>query len=77
MEQLEADGLTNHEPAETKNTYWMVTAVLDPMLDWPKEKLMAALDKEGIDSGRCFIRSAVCRHTPVSRNRQWPESAMR
>ena len=32
------DGLTlNHEPAETKNTYWMVTAVLDPMSDW-KEK---------------------------------------
>ena len=49
------DGLTlNHEPAETKNTYWMVTAVLDPMLDWPKEKLMAALDKEAIDSRPMF-----------------------
>ena len=49
------DGLTlNHEPAETKNTYWMVTAVLDPMLDWPKEKLMTALDQEGIDSRPMF-----------------------
>ena len=49
------EGLTlNHEPANTKNTYWMVTAVLDPMLEWPKEKLMAALDAEGIDSRPMF-----------------------
>tara|TARA_B100000959_G_scaffold158213_1_gene165864 strand:- start:447 stop:1580 length:1134 start_codon:yes stop_codon:yes gene_type:complete len=48
-------GLTlNHEPANTINTYWMVTAVLDPMLEWPKEKLMLALDKEGIDSRPMF-----------------------
>ena len=32
----------------------MVTAVLDPILDWPKEKLMAALDQEGIDSRPMF-----------------------
>ncbi|MDC0143752.1 DegT/DnrJ/EryC1/StrS family aminotransferase [Verrucomicrobia bacterium] len=44
----------NHEPANTKNTFWMVTAVLDPMLEWPKEKLMAALDAEGIDSRPMF-----------------------
>ena len=44
----------NHEPANTKNTYWMVTALLDPMLEWPKEKLMAALDAEGIDSRPVF-----------------------
>ena len=49
------DGITlNHEPANTKNTYWMVTALLDPMLEWPKEKLMAALDAEGIDSRPMF-----------------------
>ena len=49
------EGLTlNHEPANTKNTYWMVTAVLDPMLEWPKEKLMVALDKEGIASRPMF-----------------------
>lgn len=48
-------GLTlNHESANTKNTYWMVTAVLDPMLEWPKEKLMAALDAQGIDSRPMF-----------------------
>ena len=44
----------NHEPANTKNTFWMVTAVLDPMLEWPKEKLMAVLDAEGIDSRPMF-----------------------
>ena len=51
----DVEGLTlNHEPANTKNTFWMVTAVLDPMLEWPKEKLMAALDAEGIDSRPMF-----------------------
>jgi len=44
----------NHEPDNTKNSYWMVTAVLDPKLGWPKEKLMGALDKEGIDSRPMF-----------------------
>ncbi len=49
------EGITlNHEPANTKNTFWMVTAVLDPMLEWPKEKLMAALEVEGIDSRPMF-----------------------
>lgn len=49
------EGITlNHEPANTKNTYWMVTALLDPMLEWPKGKLMAALDAEGIDSRPMF-----------------------
>jgi perosamine synthetase len=49
------EGITlNHEPANTKNTFWMVTAVLDPMLDWPKEKLMAEFDAEGIDSRPMF-----------------------
>jgi perosamine synthetase len=46
--------ILNHEPADTKNTYWMVTAVLDPMLESPKEKLMSALDAEGIDSRPMF-----------------------
>ena len=49
------EGVTlNHEPSETKNTYWMVTAILSSSLDWPKEKLMAALDAEGIDSRPFF-----------------------
>ncbi len=51
----EVEGITlNDEPAGTKNTYWMVTAILDPKLDWPKEKMMEALDKEGIDSRPMF-----------------------
>ena len=32
----------------------MLTALLDPMLRWPKEKLMAELDAEGIDSRPMF-----------------------
>ena len=51
----DVEGITlNHEPANTKNTFWMVTAVLDPMLEWPKEKLMVAFDAEGIDSRPMF-----------------------
>ena len=51
----DVEGITlNHEPANTKNTFWMVTAVLDPMLEWPTEKLMAAFDAEGIDSRPMF-----------------------
>ena len=51
----EVEGITlNAEPAGSKNTYWMVTAVLDPKFDWPKEKMMEALDKEGIDSRPMF-----------------------
>ena len=54
-ELADVESLTlNHEPANTKNTFWMVTAVLDPMLEWPKEKLMTALDAEGIDSRPMF-----------------------
>ncbi len=49
------EGVTlNHEPANTKNTFWMVTAVLDPMLEWPKERLMSSLENEGIDSRPMF-----------------------
>lgn len=44
----------NHEPANTKNTYWMVTAMFDPALDWPKEKLMDAFNAEGIDTRPFF-----------------------
>ena len=33
----------------------MATAILSSSLDWPNEKLMAALDAEGIDS-RPFFR---------------------
>ena len=52
---VDVEGITlNAEPVGSKNTYWMVTAVLDPKFDWPKEKMMEALDKEGIDSRPMF-----------------------
>ena len=44
----------NQEPRGMRNSYWMVTALLDPELDWPKEKLMAALGAAGIDSRPMF-----------------------
>ena len=49
------DGLIlNHQPVNVKNTYWMVTALIDPMHGLSKEKLMAQLDEEGIDSRPMF-----------------------
>jgi perosamine synthetase len=39
----------NYEAPETKNTYWMVTAIVDPLLDLPKEQLIARLNENGID----------------------------
>jgi len=44
------DGLTlNHEAPGTKNTYWMVTAVLDERFGLKKERLMELLAAQGID----------------------------
>jgi perosamine synthetase len=44
------DGLTlNSEPAGTKNTYWMVTAIVDPKIDLPKLRLMELLGESNID----------------------------
>jgi perosamine synthetase len=43
-------GLTlNHEAPGTKNTYWMVTAVLDERFGLKKERLMELLAAQGID----------------------------
>ena len=51
----DVNGLTlNQEPASVRNTFWMVTAVLDPALEWPKEALMAELGRAGIDSRPMF-----------------------
>lgn len=44
------DGITlNYEPPGTKNTYWMVTAVLDERFGLKKEHLMELLAAQGID----------------------------
>jgi len=43
-------GLTlNYEAPGTKNTYWMVTAVLDPRLGLTKDRLLAAMSAQAID----------------------------
>lgn len=44
----------NAEPAGTRNTYWMVTAVFDPAIAWQSRDLMDALDAEGIDTRPFF-----------------------
>jgi perosamine synthetase len=44
----------NFEPAGTKNSYWMVTVVLDPSLALGKEEVMAKLDGWNIDSRPFF-----------------------
>jgi perosamine synthetase len=44
------EGITlNYEPPDTKNTYWMVTAVLDEKLGIKKERLMELLGEQNID----------------------------
>ena len=43
-------GLTlNEEPAGTKNSYWMVTAILDPALGLTKDRLIARMAEHGVD----------------------------
>ena len=39
----------NAEPAGTFNSYWMVTAVIDPALKIPKEQAIERLAQQGID----------------------------
>jgi perosamine synthetase len=44
----------NQEPAETTNSYWMVTAVMDDRFDLPKTELMALLREDGIETRPFF-----------------------
>lgn len=44
----------NPEPAGTRNSFWMVTALFDPALGWKKEMLGQRLAKFGIDSRPFF-----------------------
>jgi len=54
-ELVDVDGLQlNQEPPGTKNSYWMVTAIVDDRFDLPKTNLMAALSGEGIDTRPFF-----------------------
>ncbi|MCU1496681.1 MAG: glutamine--scyllo-inositol aminotransferase [Acidimicrobiales bacterium] len=48
-------GLTlNAEPADTTNSYWMSTVVLDPSIGLTKEELAARLDAAGISTRPFF-----------------------
>jgi len=54
-ELIGVDGVQlNREPPETKNSYWMVTAIVDDRFDLPKTRLMEALSAEGIDTRPFF-----------------------
>lgn len=46
--------ILNPEPAGVKNSYWMVTAVLDPELGIRKHELSRMLSERGIDSRPFF-----------------------
>ena len=49
-ELADVSGITlNSQTADVFNTYWMVTAVLEPNLGWTKEKVILALRKHDID----------------------------
>jgi perosamine synthetase len=55
MRLAHVSGLTlNHSAPGTKNTYWMVTILLDPALRIGKLELMQALSERGIDSRTFF-----------------------
>ncbi len=48
-------GITlNREDAEVRNSYWMVTVILDPSYGLRKERLMELLDRDNIDSRPFF-----------------------
>jgi len=50
------EGITlNYERLGTKNTYWMITAILDSKYNLKKEALITLLDKHGIDSRPFFF----------------------
>lgn len=44
----------NAEPADTQNSFWMVTIILNPSLGLDKFAMMAELDKRNIDSRPFF-----------------------
>lgn len=44
----------NAQPDNVKNTYWMVTALLDPALHIDRENLRTALDQCGVDTRPFF-----------------------
>jgi len=69
------DGITlNYEAPETKNTYWMVTAVLDRKFDIGKERLQAEMNAYKVDCRPFFYPlsslPAYASYADVARARQ-------
>jgi len=63
----------NSEAPGTKNTYWMVTAVLDAALGISKERMIARLSARGIDSRPFFYPLSMLpayAQTPTAREAQ-------
>ena len=70
------EGLTlNYEAPGTKNTYWMVTAILDPKLGLAKEEVLEQLSRNGID-GRPFFHplSSLPAYAHLAQSRKSKES---
>ncbi len=44
----------NHQPSGTRNTYWMVTIIVDPSYGLTGREMMDHLDRHGIDSRPFF-----------------------
>ena len=65
----------NHEPANTKNTYWMVTGHRSDAR-MAEEKLMAALDTEGIDSRPMFHPLSCLSAYEGMRKQRWLANEM-
>ena len=53
-ERLARDVTLNVEPAGTVNSYWMVTAVLDPQWGVSKQALIAAMSDAGVETRPLF-----------------------
>ena len=64
------DGLTlNWEPPGTKNSYWMVTAILEPMLGMTKDRLIRLMAERNID-----VRPVFHPLSSLPAYEGWPEA---
>ena len=69
----EVEGVTlNPEPAKTKNSYWMVTIVLDDRYLLPKERLMDVMAASGIDTRPFFFPlSSIPAYAAMGGEEKW------
>jgi len=62
----------NDEAHDVFNTYWMVTALLDPALGLRKEEFMALLKERGVDTRPFFYPLSLL---PAYRSREQSKKA--